>query len=216
MSHLPSSSPGGSYPASTISNDHYSKLPLSGASNFSSEPHELPGPTSMAQPVPLGADNHDQASSNMRQQYTYMGSGPNSSQMPVNPNTGASEIPRYVDESRPAKSARHAGQPSVHNTGSENPAEYRYSSYPPPAAGGQVAPAYSHDTPGQDSTGHREFYPPSSTWTTSAAEPVSTVAYANGDGRPYSFQGGAPDARAVKPEGRGPYGHVNNYSWNGN
>lgn len=127
----------------------------------------------------------------------------------------SNEVPRYMDSARPTKSPRHQSQQSVHGNGpmttADTSSEYRY---------------------GTSSAG-REYYPPSSGWTTTGAEQPSTLAYASNDARSYSFSHDSyksgPSQVSVKHEGalpgpgpvygsaaRGSFESMNNYSWSTN
>ncbi|KAK5993281.1 Transcription factor vib-1 [Cladobotryum mycophilum] len=204
MSQIPTSSPGG-YASTSMGADSYPKVPISGASNFTSEPQELPLQTSIPSvALPLSASEQP---SSARGQYTYV-QPTSGAQLPTSTPALSSQdnslsVPRYVDQGRPSKSPRHANQQSVHSNSSDSPSEYRY---------GSSAPT---------SSASRDYYPPSSSWATStAAETSSTVAYASTDGRPYSFphepyKAATAAPTAPKTESRS-FETMNNYSWSAN
>ncbi|KAH0432888.1 hypothetical protein CcaCcLH18_06172 [Colletotrichum camelliae] len=241
MSQLPPSGSGG-YPATSMAGEPYHKVPLSGGTSFSAEPQDMPLQTSMPS-VQLSLVANEQQQPPIRTQYAYVQSTTAPPPLSVSTTAMASSdnalnVPRYVDNPRPTKSPRHASVPSIHSTGSlpnESSPEYRYgSSYgavgsnaseiPPPAY--KQEPAASHPGPSRD------YYPPASSWTTTAGEPASTVAYTSGEGRPYAFpdqyaSGGS--APSTKQEGaappapgsyssahRGSFDGMNHYSWNTN
>lgn len=233
MPQLPASTPG-SYPPSTMTADAYPKVPLSGTSNYTSEPQEMPLQTSMPPPVPLSLVSNDQTQPPLRSPYNY---APPSTTTPPAGTDSALSVPRYVDNPRPTKSPRHSSHQSVHSASSAaNPdasPEYRYGAYAPVNSGsGDVAQAsYPADATGPTSAPPRDYYPSTGTWTTTAGEQNSSVGYAGGDGRGYSFthdqyKAGTPGAPPVKADpsqpgaqavyGGGPRGSfdaMNNYSW---
>ncbi|KAF6808374.1 NDT80 like DNA-binding family protein [Colletotrichum sojae] len=244
MSQLPPAG-SGSYPATTMGGEPYHKVPLSGGTSFSTEPQDMPLQTSMPS-VQLSLVSHDQQQPPIRTQYAYVQSttAPPPLSVPataVASSDNALNVPRYVDNPRPTKSPRHASHPSIHSTGSlannESSPEYRYgSSYggvgsnpgDMSSSGYKQEPAASHAAP------PRDYYPPSSSWTTSAGEPASTVAYTSGEGRPYAGfpeqyaggsaapapkqeQGGpAPPAAGYSGAHRGSFDGMSHYSWNAN
>lgn len=242
MPQVASSSPG-SYPATTMTADSYPKVPLSGTSTFTSEPQELPLQPSIPPPVPLSLVSNDHSQPPMRSPYPYVQSTNAAPQLSTNSGSSgahdSSLVPRYVDNSRPAKSPRHPAHQSIHSTSSvanEQSPEYRYGSYAPVNNGsGEIAqPGYAHEAAGQTSAPPRDYYPPSGTWTTTAGEHTSSVGYTSGDVRSYSFphdqyKGGPQGPSAVKHEQgqpghpavynaapRGSFDAMNNYSWGGN
>ena len=203
------------YPPSSIS-ESYSKVPLSGAPGFTAEPQEMSQlQNSMAPPVPLSADPQPPA---MRTQYySQSTSGPPSQMSLASAPSCSSDnnlsVPRYVDNNpRPNKSPRTAGHQSVHSSGSlsNEQSEYRYgppyghsssestSAYSSSATSGpassestRATTQSSNQTPTTSISGSlppRDYLPPSSSWTTTAGEPTSTVSYTNGDSRSYSYQ----------------------------
>lgn len=222
MSQIPvSSSAAGNYPPTTTMGaaqppDPYHKVPLSGATNFTSEPQEMPLPTSMPS-VQLSLAANDPPA--IRPQYAYAPSSnpvpPQLASVSVSSSEAAAlSVPRYVDSNpRPSKSPRtttdgHQSMPSSSGSMPQNEGavgEYRYGngsggssgggggggggSYPESGTqpgGGEVAGSYT--TSEQQTQPPRDYYPPSSSWTTTAGEPSSTVAYTNGgEARPYSF-----------------------------
>lgn len=203
----------GSYPAATMGTDSYPKVPISGASNYTSDPQDVALQSSIP-PLPLSMGASEQSSS-ARGQYTYVQQPASGSQLPPSTSTpavgghadSALSVPRYVDNGRPNKSPRQSGQQSVHGansiSSSESP-EYRYGS-------STQAPASS-----------REYYPPSQAWsTTTAGETSSSTAYASTDARPYPFphepyKPGTAAGSSVKTESRAPFEPMHNYSWHGN
>ncbi|WDK12028.1 NDT80/PhoG like DNA-binding family protein [Colletotrichum graminicola] len=230
----------GSYPATTMGAEPYHKLPLSGGSSFGAEPQDMPLQTSMpSMQLSLAANEQPP----IRTQYAYVQSttGPppvSVSATAMAPSSdNALSVPRYVDNPRPTKSPRHASQPSIgpmsHHEASP---EYRYgSSYG--AVGNNPSdiapPAYKTEAPSSHSGPARDYYPPSSSWTTTAGEPASTVAYSSSEGRPYGFpdhyssagpaptpkheHGPAPPAPgSYSSAHRGSFDGMNHYSWNAN
>ncbi|KAI5461165.1 hypothetical protein BGZ63DRAFT_356841 [Mariannaea sp. PMI_226] len=245
MSQVPSSG-SGNYPATTMGADPFPKLPMTGAANFTAEPQEIPLQTSMEPPVPLSLVTNDQTHPPIRPQYTYVHSTTAPPQVPIPPaplpgHESALSIPRYVDNPRPSKSPRHASHPSVRSAGSianEASPEYRYGSYAPvnPSPSEASQPGYNPEPPVSAPPPARDYYPSSATWTTTAGEAGSSVAYANNDARPYGFQHdqykgatagtsptktdssqGQSQAPSVYSGGpRGSFDAMNQYSWSGN
>ncbi|KAF3348218.1 hypothetical protein VD0002_g7811 [Verticillium dahliae] len=153
----------------------------------------------------------------------------------------ALNIPRYVDSNhRPTKSPRHASHQSVQSGSSiantDPSAEYRYSSSYVPLHGGNAgelpAPGYGADSTSiPHSAPPRDYYPPSTTWTTTAGEANATVAYTSSDNRSYSspgqYKSNAPavpvkNEQGAPPPGsgavyngppRGSFDAMNHYSW---
>lgn len=80
-------------------------------------------------------------------------------------------------------------------------------------------------SPGSNAPPPRDYYPSSNTWTTTAAETSSNLAYAGNDGRPYSFaqesykavNSGIPpmkhETSSYNSSARGSFDNMNNYSW---
>ena len=242
MSQIPSSG-AGHYPATTMGTEAYSKLPLSGAPNFTTEPQDMSLPTSMAPSVPISMVPNDQQQPPMRPQYTYVHSTGAPPQLsvhtsPINPPGHALSIPRYVDNPRPSKSPRHTNHPSIHSTASMvnhgSSPDYRYGSYAPvnPGSNDVPQPPYHPEPTGPPSATARDYYPSPATWTTTAGEPSSSVAYTNSDGRSFSFsqdqyKSPAEGTSPVKPDSsqppipynggpRGSFDAMNQYSWSGN
>lgn len=243
MSQVPSSGPG-NYPATTIGADPFPKLPLTGTGTFTAEPQELPLQTSMEPSVQLGLVTTDQTQPPIRPQYTYVHSTTAPPQLPLHtaPLSGhetALSIPRYVDNPRPTKSPRHVSQPSIRSASSianESSPEYRYGSYASVNASPSdvTQPAYNAESSAGAAAPARDYYPSSGTWTTTAGEASSSVAYTNNDGRPYPFtqeqykstasgtspaktdssQSQAPSVYSGGP--RGSFDAMNQYSWSGN
>lgn len=194
--------------------DSYSKLPLSGSSGFNTESQELPLQTSMGSSVPLPLATADQGQQGIRSQYNYTTTS--TAQLPGSTVTiGADStfsMPRYVDSNpRPSKSPRHQNHQSVHSNGSIHNAEgpdYRYGSFRGMNNG--VADV----SPGGNAAHSRDYYPSANTWTTTAAEPSSSLAYAGNDGRSYS---GIPPLKhepaSYSSSTRGSFDTMNNYSW---
>ncbi|GAO15801.1 hypothetical protein UVI_02021350 [Ustilaginoidea virens] len=198
---------------STVASDSYSKLPLSGSSNFTNDSQELPLQSSMAPSVPLPLSTSDHGPPGIRSQYNYAPTS--TAHLPASTVTiGADSnfsIPRYVDGNpRPSKSPRHQGHQSIHSSSSipaEGP-DYRYSSFRGLTSGnGDVSP-------GGNAPATRDYYPSVSTWTSTAAEPSSNLAYAGHESRPYSA---VPPLKHEAPpyssSTRGPFESMNNYSW---
>lgn len=241
MPHVPSSGPG-SYPPTTLGADPYPKVPLSGTPGYATEPHELPLSSSIPPAVhmPLVGSEHQPP---MRSHYTYVQSTTAPPPLPVNTSAisgpeHALSIPRYVDSNpRPAKSPRHTSQQSVQSTGSlanhEASPEYRYGSYAPVPSSSSVTQPYSTEPAATSQAPPRDYYPPASTWTSTAGETNSSVAYASSDGRSYSYSqeqyktpptgtppgktdaGQAPAMYSGGSRGSS-YDTLNNYSWSGN
>lgn len=195
--------------------DSYSKLPLSGSSGFATEPQELPLQTSMGSSVPLPLATADQSQSGIRSQYNYTTTSTPQlagSTVTIGPDSTFS-MPRYVDSNPrpPSKSPRHHGHQSVHSNGSIHNADapdYRYGSFRGMTNGvGDVSP-------GGNAAPSRDYYPSASTWTTTAAEPSPSLAYAGNDGRSYS---GVPplkhETAPYSSSTRGSFDTMNNYSW---
>ena len=248
MPQIPSSSPG-PYPATTTPADPYNKGLLSGAPNFTTEPPEIPLPTSLAPPLPLGiipSDHQQPQPPAVRSQYGYSQSAATPRQVPSHGHTVSSgdpslSMPRYADASRPIKSPRTAGHQSIHGASAaathEAQPDYRYSSYASITGPGDV-PQQSYGSEPSSATSTvppRDYYPPSNTWTTTAGEATAGVAYASGDGRPYTFpqepfKAGQVTSLPIKPEAgqavqaspyagstRAPFvDHLSNYSWGSN
>lgn len=246
MSQVPSSG-AGNYPATTMGAEAFPKMPMTGAANFTAEPQELPLQTSMEPSVPLSLVGTDQTQPPIRSQYTYVHSTTGASQVPIPTaplpsHESALSIPRYVDNPRPSKSPRHVSHPSIRSASSianEASPEYRYGSYAPvnPSPGEATQGGYNPEPAASAAPPARDYYPPATTWTTTAAEPASTVAYANHDGRSYGFQqdqyktttaGSSPTIKAESTQGqsqgpsvynggpRGSFDAMNQYSWSGN
>lgn len=242
LSQIPASGPG-NYPATTMASDQYQKMPLSGAPSFTAEPQEMPQMQTSMPSVQLSLAANDQP----RTQYAAYVHGttapPHLSISATTSNT--LNVPRYIDESnpRPSKSPRHTSHQSVHSTSSltntDSPNEYRFgppygaiNSNPndvspqtsqPPLYGGHgphdnAATAVSSTT----TTGPppRDYFPPSTSWTTTAGEPNAPT-YTNGDHRSYSIHD--QYKATVKSEhpppptyqgSRGSFDAMNHYSWN--
>lgn len=217
------------YPATSIGADTYPKVPgLPGSSTFTSEPQELPLPTSMAPPVQLSLVSNEQPQSSLRPSYGYVQSSTAPSQLPssataLGSSDNAMSVPRYVDMARPSKSPRHADQSSVHGSGpvsnSDTSSEYRFGSYASVNNASSDVPSTSYTPEPASSNPPRDYYPPSSTWTTSAAEHSSTTAYASGDSRSFPAIKTEPAHPTPPPvydsNTRGSFEAMNNYSWSG-
>ncbi|KAI1342021.1 NDT80/PhoG like DNA-binding family protein [Xylariaceae sp. FL0016] len=214
MSGMPSSATA-SYPPSSIPADPYSKMPVSGSSNYTQEPQEMSMQTSMP-PVPLSMAASEQPPP-IRTQYAYV---PQSSAPPqlslttTSAHDNSLSVPRYVDSNpRPSKSPRHGSHQSVPSTSSltndASSSEYRYG---PPSSATYGVPSSTAEQINSASTygssestaaaasganhsaSHpppRDYYPPSSSWTTTAGESSAVHAYHNGapasESRPYGF-----------------------------
>lgn len=241
LPQVPSSTQG-PYPPSTIGSDMYQKLPISSGSGFNNETSELPLQTTMPQPVPMGLISEEQQQQQpppLRSQYTYVQSTPGPRHLPLGassqpPAENAVNVPRYVEDGRPSKTPRTATHQTAHSSSSiatsEAPAEYRYGSYAPVSnGGGEVGqPSYVTETSAAHPAPSRELYQSPQTWTTSGAEPSSTVAYAGPDGRSYAYDqyksrpSSGPQLKTggqtSHPESfsgghRGSFDNMNNYSW---
>lgn len=182
--------------------DTYSKVSMPTASTFASDPQELPLQSTISS-LPL------EQQPSARGQYTYVqqqtsGSQLSASTPAVSGQDSALSIPRYVENGRPNKSPRHSGQQSVHATNSVNNSE---------------SPEYRYGSTTQGSASSREYYPSSQAWsTTVAGENSSTTAYTTTDARPYpfshdSYKAGTATGSSSKPESRGSFEPMHNYSW---
>ncbi|PNY27208.1 Transcription factor vib-1 [Tolypocladium capitatum] len=231
-SQVPTSSPG-PYPSTSIGGDSYSKLPLSGAPGFSSEPQELPLQTSMAPSVPLPLTASEQSQPSLRSQYSYTTSAPQLSggNVTIGGGDNAFGMPRYIDGNpRPSKSPRQSGHHSVHSSGSitntDASSDYRYGSYRASNTGASdssQAPSYTSESSAATSAPSRDYYPSSNSWTTSAAEPSPSLAYAGTDARSYTFsqepyKGASSAIPPLKHEYSGAprstfVDTISNYSW---
>lgn len=222
------------YPATSIGGDLYSKVPMSG-SNFSADAHEMPLQTTMPPSVPLSliAEEGQQP---MRSQYTYVPSSTAPRQMPMNApvqgTDGTSNVPRYVDDGRAAKTARSgSGQPvsSTDSINSGTPPDYRYGSYGSVTSGGTdvLPPAYGSETSAPTTAAaQRDVYPSPQNWR--PAEQGSTMPYGSTDPRSYGttydhYKPGSNDGQVKREQGqpdayggtqRGSFDSMNNYSWN--
>ncbi|KAH6689449.1 NDT80/PhoG like DNA-binding family protein [Plectosphaerella plurivora] len=191
----------GSYPTAALAAEPYSKG-HSTTAGYVSEAHDVPLQTS----VPTGS------LSAARPSYSYPQT--TNASVPSLPIPTASEtslsVPRYIDDSRPAKSPRHGSHPSVHSTGSltnDGSSEYRYgSSYGPMStshAGEGQPSSYGHDSSATLPPPPRDYYASSNTWTSSAAEVGSTAAYAGGETRSYTspgqYKSSGPGMSQAKP-----------------
>jgi hypothetical protein len=224
--------------------ESYSKGPLSGASNYTAEPQEMPLQTSMPPSVQLSLATSEQQP--IRTQYAYVQPTTAPPQLSISTTAmGSSDhglnVPRYVDNNpRPAKSPRHASHQSVHSAGSltnnEASSEYRYgSSYVSVNNNSSNIPpsTYNSESSNPQSAPPRDYYPPSTSWTTTAGEPNSTAAYTSNEGRSYSFSdqykpssSAAPAQKSeqvpLPPPGvysgasRGSFDAISHYSWNAN
>ncbi|KAI0471942.1 NDT80/PhoG like DNA-binding family protein [Xylariaceae sp. FL0804] len=221
MSGIPSSATA-SYPPSSIPADPYQKMPVSGSSNYTQEPQEMPMQTTMPS-VQLSLAAPEQPPP-IRTQYAYVPQG-TSAPPPLSVTTSSSHdnslsVPRYVDSNpRPTKSPRHASHQSVPSTSSltndASSSEYRYgpssSAYgvSSSGAGEHISSSSTYGgsesaaaAGGPSSASHsasqppaRDYYPPSSSWTTTAGESSgSTVhAYHSGPSSSESRQYSYPD-----------------------
>lgn len=233
MPPMPVSSPN-TYSSTTMSSEPYHKVPMPGNTNFSTEPQEMPLQTSMPSVQLSLAASEPQPP--IRTQYAYAPTSAGAPPpMPGHPDNSLS-VPRYVDNNpRPSKSPRHANHESVQSAGSEAAGEYRYgapyhdstlNSNSNPASSEMHSPYVSETNPPPP----RDYYPPSSTWTSTAGGPHATSAYANGEARTYTFPepykgGNAPPPAAAPPPPPLPkvnpgtaattaYGNgVSSYSW---
>lgn len=194
-----------------MSSEPYHKVPMPGSTNFTSEHQEMPLQTSMPSVQLSLAATEPQPP--IRTQYAYAPSSATApSPMPGQPDNSLS-VPRYVDNNpRPSKSPRHANHESVQSAGSvansEAPGEYRYgapyhdstlnsnSNHP----SSEIPSPYASET---NQPPPRDYYPPSSSWTSTAGGPHATAAYANGEARTYTFpepyKGGNAPAPAAAP-----------------
>lgn len=213
--------------------DMYHKLPLTSGSSFNAETAEMPLQTTVPPSVPVGVITEERP---LGSQYTYAPPRhlPLGATSQPGPDSTVS-IPRFVDDGRPSKAPRTGGHQTVHGSNplptGEAPGEYRYGAYTPVSNGaGEVnPPSYVPETTTSHSAPSRELYQSPSTWTTSAGESTSTVAYAAPDGRPYAYDqykdrpsSGGPQIKAggqgSHPEPyngahRGSFDGLSNYSW---
>ncbi len=222
----------------------FSKVPISEGGNFSTEPQEIALQSSMPASIPLSLIAEEPHHQPMRPQYTYLpsSSAPRHMSMSASshlPADHASNIPRYLDDVRPAKAAR-VGLNTVASSGSVGPndstPDYRYGSYGSVnSATGDVIPAtYGPEGTGATATGSRDVYPPPPQgWRPATSDTSHSVSYTGGDSRTYAASydhyKGRPSAGQVKEDpGQashpGPYGSghrgsfdaMNNYSWSSN
>lgn len=192
--------------------------------------------------VPLGSNEqpaHQHQHPSTRAPYTYAQSTTGAAPLSI-PSTAdaALSVPRYVDTNpRPTKSPRHESHPSINSTASlsnnnDASSEYRYgSSYPPMNQSTSEIPPPAYGTETSSAAAHagqsRDYYPPpSSSWTTSAGESTSTMAYAN-EARSYTSPGqyksslppvpakseGAGSGAVYNGSQRGSFDTMNHYSW---
>lgn len=203
----------------------------------------MPLQTSMPPPVPLSLVPNEQSQPPLRSPYTYVGSATTPSHVSSNTTPPASSdglnVPRYVDNARPAKAPRTSGHQSVPSassiTNTEASPEYRYATYAGVGSNqSDVSPSnYPPDASGPTSAPTRDYYPPSGAWTTSAGEHNPSVGYTSGgDARGYSYghdqyKPSATGPAAAKPDPnqpgapvygstpRGSFDNMNNYSWSG-
>lgn len=191
----------------------------------------------------------DQPPPPIRTQYAYVPGTSAPSQMSAStPALGSSSgadhnalsVPRYVDSNpRPSKSPRHGSHQSVPSTSSLNndaTSEYRYG---PPHTTTYDNAASTYGTSGAEATSgassgsnagvahapQREYYPPTSSWTTTAGETSSSTvhAYHNGaaasESRPYTYPDQYKTSHSISvknehPSASGAYvPALNNYSW---
>ncbi|KAI1466416.1 p53-like transcription factor [Daldinia caldariorum] len=136
MSGMPASATA-SYPPASIPADSYQKIPLSGTSNFTQEPQEIPMQTSMPS-MQLSLAATEQQPPSIRTQYAYVQGTSAPPQLSVTTTSmgsssdhGNLSVPRYVDSNpRPTKSPRHASHQSVPSSSSisnsNDTSEYRY------------------------------------------------------------------------------------------
>ena len=199
---------GSTYPSTSMAADAYQKMPLSGASNYTAEPQEMP----LQPPVQLSLAPQDGQSAPIRTQYaSYVQGTTAPPQLSLSTTADNSlAVPRYVDNNpRPSKSPRHASHQSVHSTSSisndTTSNEYRYG---PPYVGvnsnsGELSPhsqhAPSYGAPSQDpgsappsataaAPPPRDYFPPSQSWPATAGEQGSSnVSYNSSDNRAYAF-----------------------------
>ena len=180
-------------------------------------------------PLPLTASEQPQAS--MRSQYSYTAAAPQltGSNVALGGGDTAFSMPRYVDSNpRPSKSPRQTGHQSVHSSGSitntDTSSDYRYGSYRAGASDASQAPSYSSESSAATSAPSRDYYPSSTTWTTSAAEPSPSLTYSGTDARSYSFSHESyKNASSTIPPlkhdapysgpARGSFDSMTNYSW---
>lgn len=146
LSQMPTSATA-SCPPSSIPAESYQKMPLSGASNYSTEPQDMPLQSSTMPSVQLplsSADQQPPQPGSIRTQYAYVPGNPST---PLSASSSATEhhqhqhglsVPRYVDSNpRPSKISRHGSHQSIHSSSSitndPSSSEYRYgpSSYAP-------------------------------------------------------------------------------------
>ncbi|KAF3065065.1 Transcription factor vib-1 [Daldinia childiae] len=136
MSGMPASATA-SYPPASIPADSYQKMPLSGSSNFTQEPQEMPMQTSMPS-MQLSLAATEQQPPAIRTQYAYVQGTSAPPQLSVTTTSMGSSsdhsnlsVPRYVDSNpRPTKSPRHGSHQSIPSTSSisnsNDTSEYRY------------------------------------------------------------------------------------------
>ncbi|OTB19020.1 hypothetical protein K445DRAFT_54470 [Daldinia sp. EC12] len=233
MSGMPASATA-SYPPASIPADSYQKMPLSGTSNFTQEPQEMPMQTSMPS-MQLSLAATEQQPPSIRTQYAYVQGTSAPPQLSVTTTSmgsssdhGNLSVPRYVDSNpRPTKSPRHASHQSVPSTSSisnsNDTSEYRYG----PSGAGPTGPASSAPSSAGGHSHHqqtqsqqpppRDYYPPTTSWTTTAGEPSSATVHSyhnsaatgNESSRPYAFP-----SKSDHPPAPGSYAStLNHYSW---
>ncbi|KAM0335817.1 hypothetical protein ACHAQA_000867 [Verticillium albo-atrum] len=230
MSHIPASG-AGAYPASTMTAEPYGKMSLPSAPTYSHEPQGASHQSAVAPGQPQARASFS---------YGHSTAAPPPLSIPTS-SDAALNVPRYVDSNhRPTKSPRHASHQSIHSSSSianaDPSAEYRYSSSYVPVHSSNAAelpaPGYGADaSSGPHSAPPRDYYPSSTSWTTTAGEANATVAYTSNDSRSYSSPGqykSSTPAVPVKgeqvapPPGsgavyngppRGSFDAMNHYSW---
>ncbi|KAH8652391.1 NDT80/PhoG like DNA-binding family protein [Xylariales sp. PMI_506] len=213
VSQMPASATA-AYAPSSLSSEPYHKLSISGASNYTAEPQDMPLQTSMPSvQLPLVASETPA----IRTQYAYVQSTSAPPQLSIPTSTiGSSSdslsVPRYVDSGRPTKSPRHATHQSVHSSSSisnNDSSEYRYG---PGSAGGHS----SQQTPTP-----RDYYPPVNSWGSAGAEPNAAVhTYANAESRSYTYPDqyktnhNIPPLKIEAPQAQASYGgSMGHYNW---
>ncbi|OTA61273.1 NDT80/PhoG like DNA-binding family protein [Hypoxylon sp. EC38] len=232
LSGMPASATA-SYPPASIPADSYQKMPLSGTSNFTQEPQEMPMQTSMPS-MQLSLAATEQQPPAIRTQYAYVQGTSAPPQLSVTTTSmgsssdhGNLSVPRYVDSNpRPTKSPRHASHQSVSSSSNET-SEYRYgpSGYVPVNSNSNElnsASTYSghsqqQQQPQSQQPPPRDYYPPTTSWTTTAGEPSSAPVHSyhtsggagSDSSRPYAFPG-----KSEHPPPPGSYAStLNHYSW---
>lgn len=155
--------------------------------------------SSVQLPMSSSPQTHHSQQPSGRAPYSYTSTTAAPSLSMASASEAALNVPRYLDSSRPSKTFRHGSLPSSiqgipGSLASDTASEYRYgSSYVPVQHNsGEMHPSnYGTDSATATQTApSRDYYTPSTHWTTSAGEGSSTAAYTSGgEGRSYTSPG---------------------------